>query len=164
MGFRNSHVQAALGLVLAGPAALSAVAWERAGGAANRLVAPVVEGMVGKIVLVDVTPQVTPYQNELVTREELRRRLWAEDTFVDFEHSISSAINKVRTALNDSAKHPRYIETVGRQGYRFIYPVTPVFAPVIANAAPTASTTAPPRQAKWMRFWMALLGWGAVRR
>lgn len=96
------------------------------------------------------------HQNELVTREELRRRLWAEDTFVDFEHSISSAINKVRTTLNDSAKHPRYIETVGRQGYRFIYPVTPVFAPVIANAAPTASTTAPPRQAKWMRFWMAL--------
>lgn len=105
-------------------------------------------------------------QGHLVTRQELRQRLWAEDTFVDFEHSISSAINKARTALNDSAKHPRYIETVGRQGYRFIYPVTPVFAP------PPVSIPAVPviTKQKWMRFWAAALaivvaiGWFAYRQ
>jgi TolB-like protein/DNA-binding winged helix-turn-helix (wHTH) protein/lipoprotein NlpI len=91
-------------------------------------------------------------QGELVSREELRRKLWAEGTFVDFEHSISSAINKVRTALNDSAKHPRYIETVGRQGYRFIYPVTPVFAP----QAPRKSAPEIPTY-RWTRFWVAVL-------
>ena len=62
---------------------------------------------------------------EVVTREELRKRLWPDGTFVDFDHGISSAVNKLRTALNDSAAHPRYIETIGRQGYRFIYPVAP---------------------------------------
>lgn len=61
---------------------------------------------------------------ELVTREELRQRLWPDGTFVDFDHSISSAVNKLRAALNDSARHPHYIETAGRRGYRFLYPVT----------------------------------------
>ncbi len=61
---------------------------------------------------------------ELVTREELRRRLWPEGTFVDFDHNISSSVNKLRAALNDSARHPHYIETAGRRGYRFLYPVT----------------------------------------
>lgn len=61
---------------------------------------------------------------EVVTREELRQRLWPDGTFVDFDHSIASAINKLRTVLNDSARTPRYIETVGRRGYRFLYPVT----------------------------------------
>ncbi len=62
---------------------------------------------------------------EVVTREELRLRLWPDGTYVDFDHSISSSINKLRTALNDSASTPRYVETVGRRGYRFIYPVSP---------------------------------------
>jgi TolB-like protein/DNA-binding winged helix-turn-helix (wHTH) protein/Flp pilus assembly protein TadD len=61
---------------------------------------------------------------EVVTREELRLRLWPDGTFVDFNHSISSAINRVRSALSDSATQPRYIETVGRRGYRFLYPVS----------------------------------------
>ncbi len=60
---------------------------------------------------------------EVVTREELRQRLWASDTFVDFDHSLSTAINKVREALGDSATSPRYIETLARRGYRFIAPV-----------------------------------------
>lgn len=60
---------------------------------------------------------------EVVTREELRQRLWPAGVYVDFDHSISSAINKLRNALNDSATHPRYIETVGRHGYRFVYPI-----------------------------------------
>jgi TolB-like protein/DNA-binding winged helix-turn-helix (wHTH) protein/Tfp pilus assembly protein PilF len=61
---------------------------------------------------------------EVVTREELRQRLWSDGTFVDFDHSISSAINRLRSALSDSAAQPRYIETVGRRGYRFLYPVS----------------------------------------
>ena len=65
-------------------------------------------------------------QREVVTRDEIRQLLWPDGTFVDFDHSISSAVNKIRTALSDSAAHPRYIETVGRHGYRFIYPVTRV--------------------------------------
>src|SRR6184192_2232744 len=65
---------------------------------------------------------------EVVTREELRRQLWPDGTFVDFDHNISSAVNKLRTALNDSAKHPSYVETVGRRGYRFIGDVKQVAA------------------------------------
>src|SRR4051812_41367421 len=54
---------------------------------------------------------------ELVTREELRQKLWPADTFVDFDHSLNTAINKLRDALGDSAGDPRYIETLARRGY-----------------------------------------------
>ncbi len=60
---------------------------------------------------------------EMVTREELRAKLWPEDTFVDFDHSINIAINKLREALGDAAENPRFIETLARRGYRFITPV-----------------------------------------
>ena len=55
---------------------------------------------------------------ELVTREELRRRVWPQDTFVDFDHALNTAIKKIRAALNDDADAPRYIETVPGRGYR----------------------------------------------
>jgi DNA-binding winged helix-turn-helix (wHTH) protein/Tol biopolymer transport system component len=61
---------------------------------------------------------------EIVGREILRKRLWPEDTFVDFDHSLGVAINKIREALGDSAEAPRFIETVRGRGYRFIAPVT----------------------------------------
>jgi cholera toxin transcriptional activator len=61
--------------------------------------------------------------NEIVTREELRLRLWPSDTFVDFDHSLNTAINKLRDALRDSASNPRFIETLARRGYRFLAPV-----------------------------------------
>src|SRR5580693_3982149 len=57
---------------------------------------------------------------EVVTREELRKRLWAEDTFVDFDHRLAVAVSKLRDALRDSAENPKLIETVGRRGYRFL--------------------------------------------
>jgi Tol biopolymer transport system component/DNA-binding winged helix-turn-helix (wHTH) protein len=57
---------------------------------------------------------------ELVTREELRDRLWPSDTFVDFNHGLNAAVNKLRDALSDSADEPRYIETLPRRGYRFV--------------------------------------------
>jgi len=56
----------------------------------------------------------------LVTREELRERLWPADTFVDFDHSMNTAVNKIREALGDSAASPRFVETVARRGYRFL--------------------------------------------
>jgi DNA-binding winged helix-turn-helix (wHTH) protein len=60
---------------------------------------------------------------EVVTREELQQKLWPADTFVDFDHSLNTAINKVREALGDSASNPRFVETLARRGYRFIAPV-----------------------------------------
>ena len=62
---------------------------------------------------------------EVVTREELRNHNWPPDTFVDFDNSLNTAINKLREALNDSAENPRFIETLPRRGYRFIAPVVP---------------------------------------
>ena len=60
---------------------------------------------------------------EVVTREALRQRLWPEDTFVDFDHSLNKAVSKLREALGDSANTPRFVETIPRRGYRFIAPV-----------------------------------------
>ena len=60
---------------------------------------------------------------ELVTREEIREKLWPEDTFIDFEHSVNSSIKRLREALGDDAATPRFIETLPRHGYRFIAPV-----------------------------------------
>jgi len=57
---------------------------------------------------------------DVVTREELQQKLWPSDTFVDFDHSLNTAVNKVREALGDSASSPRYVETLARRGYRFI--------------------------------------------
>ena len=71
---------------------------------------------------------------EVVTREELRLRLWPGDTFVDFDHGLNTAINKLRAALDDRADNPRFIETLARRGYRFIAPV----------ASEAGETAAPP--------------------
>jgi len=60
---------------------------------------------------------------DVITREEIRRKLWPADTFVDFDHSLNTAVNKLRETLGDSASNPRYIETLARRGYRFIAPV-----------------------------------------
>ena len=60
---------------------------------------------------------------EVVTREELRQRLWSPDTFVDFDHGLNKSVQKLRDALGDSAESPRFIETIPRVGYRFIAPV-----------------------------------------
>ncbi len=64
------------------------------------------------------------HPGELVTREQLRRQLWPEGTFVDFEHGLNTAIKKLRDVLSDDAEAPRYIETVPRKGYRFIFPLS----------------------------------------
>ena len=69
---------------------------------------------------------------QVVTREEIRKRLWPNDTVVEFEHSISAAMNRLRQALGDSAENPRYIETLARRGYRFICPLQDVGAGLAA--------------------------------
>jgi cholera toxin transcriptional activator len=74
---------------------------------------------------------------EVMTREELQQKLWPSDTFVDFDHSLNTAINKVREALGDSASSPRYVETLARRGYRFIAPVR---ADDSAEVTPSAKT------------------------
>jgi cholera toxin transcriptional activator len=76
------------------------------------------------------------HSGTVLTREELRQKLWAEDTFVDFDHSLNTAVNKIREALRDSAASPRYVETVARVGYRFVAPVE-----WIEPSAPTAAET-----------------------
>ena len=63
---------------------------------------------------------------EVVTREELQKQLWPADVFIDFDHGLNKAIGKVRRALNDSAEKPRFVETVGRRGYRFIALLPPI--------------------------------------
>jgi Tol biopolymer transport system component/DNA-binding winged helix-turn-helix (wHTH) protein len=80
---------------------------------------------------------------ELVTREELRQRLWPDGTFVGFDHGLNSAINRLREALNDSADTPRFIETIPRRGYRLLVPIEvarPTLVPAVRADAPVEST------------------------
>jgi cholera toxin transcriptional activator len=60
---------------------------------------------------------------EVISREEIQQRLWPSGTFVDFDHSVNTVINKIREALNDSASNPRFVETLAKRGYRFMIPV-----------------------------------------
>ena len=76
---------------------------------------------------------------ELVTREELRQRLWPSDTFVGFEHGLNAAVGRLRETLGDSADSPRFIETLPRRGYRFIGTVVNDGAGLVAGDQPAAS-------------------------
>ncbi len=87
-------------------------------------------------------------RGELVSRDELRTQLWRADTFVDFDHGLNSAMNKLREALGDTGGNCRYIETVPRRGYRFIAPVEAVTEPAAPAAArPPAASPEPTVQA-----------------
>jgi len=85
---------------------------------------------------------------QLVTREELTRRLWPAETFVDFDRGLNKAMNHLREALSDSADHPQFIETLPRKGYRFIAPVT-----LDAQDGETAVEAAPPARTR-SRLWL----------
>jgi DNA-binding winged helix-turn-helix (wHTH) protein/tetratricopeptide (TPR) repeat protein len=76
---------------------------------------------------------------QVVAREQLRERLWPEDTFVDFDHSLNTAVKKLRQALNDEADKPRFIETLPKRGYRFVGPAVETLPPQRASA-PTAES------------------------
>jgi TolB-like protein/DNA-binding winged helix-turn-helix (wHTH) protein/Tfp pilus assembly protein PilF len=79
---------------------------------------------------------------EVVTRDQLKQRLWVEDTFVDFDHGLNAAMNRLRSALGDSAESPRYIQTLPRRGYRFLAPVHRVERPA-PESKPAASPPQP---------------------
>lgn len=87
---------------------------------------------------IDLLAMLLERPGELVTREDLHKRLWPEDTFVDFEHGLNSGINRLREALGDHAETPRYIETLPRRGYRFIAEVE-----MQSEPAPAADVAAP---------------------
>src|SRR5262245_38785213 len=72
----------------------------------------------------------------LVTRDELRRELWSDETFVDFEHGLNAAVKRLRDALGDCADEPRFIETLPRRGYRFVAQVAPAIAGTRRMTAP----------------------------
>ncbi len=76
---------------------------------------------------------------QVVTRDDLQARIWGKDTVVDFDHSLGTAINKIREALGDSAENPRFIETLSRRGYRFIAPVG-VIEPIPDTSADPSAT------------------------
>jgi TolB-like protein/DNA-binding winged helix-turn-helix (wHTH) protein/Flp pilus assembly protein TadD len=89
---------------------------------------------------------------QIVTREELQKRVWPGDTFVDFDHGLHAAVNRLRQALNDAADSPRFVETVARRGYRFIGQVQ---APVPVAPAPAPTVATPPvfRKAGVRKSW-----------
>ena len=101
------------------------------------------------------------HPGEVVTRDDLRERLWPDGTFVDFEHGLNAVVKRLRDALGDSADTPRFIETVPRRGYRFIAPVEEIgVAPAAVDHAPLPPAdrgsppgivTTPERRARWPR-------------
>src|SRR5258705_6506885 len=87
---------------------------------------------------------------EVVSREELRDKLWPADTFVDFDHSLNTAVRKLREALGDSAETPRYVETLARRGYRFVAPLAEPgpAAPLAHSTDAKAASASPPPAAR----------------
>src|SRR5207249_3543309 len=91
---------------------------------------------------VEILSLLLTHPGELVTREELQKKLWASDTFIDFDRSLNAAMKRLRAALGDSAGTPRFIETLARRGYRFVAPVGP--QPAALAAPPVAIEALPP--------------------
>jgi Tol biopolymer transport system component/DNA-binding winged helix-turn-helix (wHTH) protein len=92
---------------------------------------------------------------EVITREDLQRRVWADATFGDVDHNLNIAINKIRQALGDSPETPRFVETLPRRGYRFIAPVEGPAAPPAETVPPAAPAKA--RSPKWIPVALAAL-------
>ena len=90
----------------------------------------------------------------LVTRDELRQRLWPEGTFVDFDHGLNSAVSRLREALQDSAVTPRFVQTIPRRGYRLLVPVE-VENDEVPSAGPDDLHSASPSRRSWRRIWIA---------
>jgi TolB-like protein/DNA-binding winged helix-turn-helix (wHTH) protein/tetratricopeptide (TPR) repeat protein len=89
------------------------------------------------------------HRGEVVSREELRQTLWPANTFVDFDHGLNKAINKIRGALGDSADSPRFVETVARRGYRFVADVS-VDEPVLPSTPAVAAPVTAPTRRTWV--------------
>jgi TolB-like protein/DNA-binding winged helix-turn-helix (wHTH) protein/Flp pilus assembly protein TadD len=109
------------------------------------------------------------HPGEVVTREELQKKLWPADTFVDFDHGLNKAVNKIREALGDSAESPRFVETVARRGYRFLADVkvddrAPVRNPEIANQPHPAAAPRDPVGATGKLVFFKLLALSSARK
>ncbi len=105
------------------------------------------------------------HPGEAVTRVELQEKLWPADTFVDFDHGLSNAVNKLREALGDAADNPRFVETLPRRGYRFIAPVEKldgVASPAVSEPAPTTEKATAFPQGRDFRIGLAVLVLSAV--
>src|SRR5438552_3489815 len=100
---------------------------------------------------------------ELVTREELRQKLWSKDTFVDFEHGLNAAVKRLRAALADDADAPRYIETIPRRGYRFVAQVerSPTLSTIV-ETTPAPAEKPSVRATRWRIAAAALVVTGLV--
>ncbi len=96
---------------------------------------------------------------QVVTREELRRRLWPDDVFVDFDNNLNSAIARLREALNDSAEHPRFVETLPKHGYRFI---AKVLEEDLERLATASTVVAAGRRRPTGRGWIVSAALGAA--
>lgn len=97
------------------------------------------------------------HPGEVVTREQLRVKLWPADTFVDFDHSLNAAVKRLREALGDSAETPNFIETLSRRGYRFIGNIEiPAASPNVAELKPPVTSANRARARKW-QFGAAVL-------
>ncbi|HXT27097.1 MAG TPA: winged helix-turn-helix domain-containing protein [Candidatus Eisenbacteria bacterium] len=117
---------------------------------------------------IKVKIQEQPYQvlslllerpGEVITREELKRRLWPADTFVDFDHSLNAAIKRLRDVLRDSADNPRFVETLARRGYRFLAPVTGSLPSGVSPALPVPHMAPRSRnRARWIAAIVVLAG------
>jgi TolB-like protein/DNA-binding winged helix-turn-helix (wHTH) protein/Flp pilus assembly protein TadD len=83
------------------------------------------------------------HPGEVVTREEIQKKLWPADTFVDFDHGVNKAISKIREALGDVTESPRFVETVARRGYRFLAEVKPVEAETVRSPNLSEQSSAP---------------------
>ena len=99
---------------------------------------------------ISVLAMLIEHAGEAVTREELQKRLWQADTYVDFEHSLNAAIKRLRAALGDSADAPRYVETLPRQGYRFIAPLTQPMESQPASDVPDRESV---NATRWRPLW-----------
>src|SRR5215510_10591568 len=97
----------------------------------------------------------------IVTRDELKARLWPNDTFVDFESGLNTAVNRLRIALGDSAEHPRYVETEARNGYRFIAPTRLKPEPTVRVVA-LSTPPEPPQERRHLVRWWAVAAFGLV--
>jgi Tol biopolymer transport system component/DNA-binding winged helix-turn-helix (wHTH) protein len=113
-----------------------------------------------------VLAQLLEKPGEVVTREELQKRLWPADTFVDFDHSLNAAIRRLRDALGDSAENPTFVETVSRRGYRFLAPVNSgpsltTNGSGMIDAAPVAADSTPLPTSR-LHIWWIVASSGAI--
>jgi len=112
----------------------------------------------------DVLVALLEKPGQVVTREELHNKLWSQDTFVDFEHGLNKAINKVREVLGDDADNPRFIETLTRRGYRFLAPVVrqvQAEVPAPTDDKPVPLEIPPPTHFKG-RLWISVIALAVI--